>query len=884
MTTEPNSAEQNPMRRTWSEFRDARRELTTLLGVPVPFVGRRAEVEALYNIVRESLNKRQMGAAWVYGPSGVGKTRLLNELERAVSPDRRGVGWYRVVVGKELAGPPTLAGRLLLELLGGPHVLRMPDPWQFVKERLSAVVGAQAAECMEAVAPLLGLRGQEGSEEEEALRQREAPHHVAVQFVGSLLRHRGKQGPFVLQVDASYHDDEELQILLSGLCDTLAHSPATLLVEARRPPPEGVAIRAWRVDPLDVESMQALAKHLSKRVRGAPADLSEQLQAEADGNPERMIDKMRGMIAAGEVVSTDGAWTFRDQAPRVEAPARRTPATGTSGNTLPDRIARLPNDLHEVIDAAAIFGPVTWFGGILSVLRGGRHEPSESLSERDRVSLKASMMQLQAIDVLVFVENPKMTRELEFAFAFPTDPAAILAEMPYEKRSLYARLAAQWLGSRPRQDPVGDTARIAELYEQGGRNRQAAALYMEAGNAARTVGQLQRALALYDSGARTAGPDDADLACDVRTAHGGSLLRLSRHREAEPVLLDALHMARCLDDDLRCGIVQLRVAQVARVSGRYEAATSFLEGALKHLRVAGAHRWIADVSDELGVITLVRGEPDAYKNALAHFLKALALRRRSEDRRVVARSLCNIARVHMGRGHFTDAVEAVHEAVQICEQIQDRWGAAAARTVQGEVLAASGKHKQALQSWEVATGLASEIGDPSRRVELVVLQAEVHIALGDWQHAAALMLDALEQAREINDPELLSGIHRVQAAISLERDALETADLDSERAVQVARDSGARLQVARALLVRGCVLGTRAMADKGARATVTDRKSTECFEEGLNILREVGDIVGLAVGLRSYLSYLTRRGGGPRHSAVQHRLREVEAEIARVAG
>lgn len=209
---------------------------------------------------------------------------------------------------------------------------------------------------------------------------------------------------------------------------------------------------------------------------------------------------------------------------------------------------------------------------------------------------------------------------------------------------------------------------------------------MEGGNAARAVGQTERAVALFAAGARNSFADDADLACDLRTAHGGSLLRLSQHQQAEAVLLEALHMARCLDDDLRCGIVQLRIGQVARVSGRYDMALQFLEGALKHLRVIGAHRWIADVSDELGLLCLVQGEQDAYKNALQHFLKALALRRRSEDRRVVARSLCHIARVHMGRGHFADAMEAVGEAVQVCDQIQEKWGAAEARCVQGEVL------------------------------------------------------------------------------------------------------------------------------------------------------------------------------------------------------
>ncbi|MSP91742.1 MAG: hypothetical protein EXR79_08055 [Myxococcales bacterium] len=866
-------------RPTWSEFRKGRHAETTLFGVKVPFVGRRNDLEALYNHVRTALNRRQASLVWLHGAPGVGKTRLLAELECVIDPERRGVAWYRVTAAAEAGGPPTLPGRLLLELVGGDATLRAADPKAAVLQQLTALVGEEhAVDAMVAVGPLLGLRAVG-----DDARQIEAPPAVAAQFVAGLVRQRGRQGPVVLQIDAGSGALAELEALIGALQKALQSTGAAVLVDAAEPSVRLQGVVFHEVVPLDDDGVRALVALVQQRVSQLPAELADQLVQHSGGVPERLLDLVRGMIAAGEVVQDANGWRFKGRTERGGALGWGG-AHQESPPTLPDRIARLPNELREVIDACAIFGPVTWFGGVLSVLRGGRHDPAESLSERDRVALKAAMMQLQAIDVLVFVENSKMSKELEFAFVHPADPAGVVTEMDGERRPLYARLAAQWLSSRPRQDPVADNARVGELFELGGRTRMAAQMFLTAGDAARAVGQVQRALALYAAGARNSGTDDADLACDLRTAQGGSLLRLSRHREAEAVLLDALHMARCLDDDARCGVVQLRVAQVARVSGRYESALQFLDGALRHLKVAGEHRWIADVSDECGLVHLVRGDADAYKTALQHFLKALALRRRSHDKRVVARSLCHIARVHTGRGHFEDAMEAVSEAVQLCDQIQERWGAAEARTVLGEVHAAAGRYRQALQAWEVASDLAGEVGDRSRRLEVTILRAETCIALGDWQQAAALLLDSLEVAKEINDPELLSGIFRVQASISLERTALETADLDSERAVSVARESSARVQVAKALLVRACVLGTRALSERGARSTVIDRKCTECFEESLQTFREMGDLVRLQSGLKSYAAYLSHRGGGPRLAQVQVRVKEVEAEMARVAG
>ena len=102
--------------------------------------------------------------------------------------------------------------------------------------------------------------------------------------------------------------------------------------------------------------------------------------------------------------------------------------------------------------------------------------------------------------------------------------------------------------------------------------------------------------------------------------------------------------------------------------------------------------------------------------------------------------------------------------------------------------------------------------------------------------------------------------------------------------MEVARESGARSQVARALLVRGCVLGTRALSETGARSTVVDRKATEAFQQSLDAFQEMGDLVRQRAGLRSYANYLTQRGGGPRLGAVEARLFEVNEELVRVSG
>lgn len=865
---------------SWSGF--SGRGNTTLLGKRVPFLGRRTPLEGVYDAVRDALNRREVQVAWVYGSAGIGKSRLLSELERAVSPERRGVGWMKISTADE--GPPTLVGKVLLALLGGDEVMGDVSPWRRALVRLEELVGERhATECMNIVSPLVGLRH---PDEDEAVgfRSREATNEVAVQFAGGLLRSRGRVGPFVIHLDATRGSIDEVAQFADGMSDALSGIAAAILIEARIPPPRGMRGLEMVLEPLDDTSALRLVTHLLDDLDGAPLGLADEIVARGMGNPERLLDLVRGMVAARDIEVEEGQWRWRGETePGV---ANFIPVSdGYAGaRGLPARLSRLPNELRAVLEAAAAFGQSFWFGGLLSVLRGTAADVSDTMSDRDRGRLKQTLMHMQGMELISFVEHSKLSRELQFRFEHPGDARRLTASLTQERRRRIARLAAQWLNARPRQDPVADAARIAELYQQGGRLRLAAQHYFEAGGAARGVGQVQRAVTLFGKGAQLTDTDDADIGSDLRTAHGGGLLRLSRHAEAEPVLLEALRLARCLDDDVRCGVAQLRVAQVARVSGRYEMALQFLEGALKHLRVAGAHRWIADVMDEIGLVHLVRGEQKAYRQALAHFLKALALRRRATDRRVVARSLCHIAQVQLARGYFDDALDAAKEAVQIGEQIQDRWGTAKAQMVLGQVHGAAGKHRAALAVWKQAINLAHEVGDPARRIQGVILQAETLIAIGRWQDAAAVMLDSLDVAREINDPVLLSGIYRVQSSISLEREALETADLDSQQAVEVARESGAQVQVALAQLVRGCVLGTRALTERGSDTTAVDHQATESFEKGLATLRDMGDLVHRLTGLRSYVNYLTQRGGGPRLIDVERRLTQVKAELEAATG
>lgn len=861
------------------QFRQSPRKASTLFGKKVPFVGRRTEMEMVYGRLRDALNGSKFQVMWLHGPAGIGKSRLFRELRRAVAPQRRGVMWHEVSTAPNDRGPSQFLGKVLHEVLGGDGLMRSADPWGEALKQVTDLVGERyAVDCMASVGRIIGLVPPNNDKLAPIVKDPKERERAQFNVAASLLRTRCRQSPLVLCVDATRGSVEDVSRFIQEMMVALDGVGAACLVESRVPAPEPLASYAVNLLPLTQERMRHLAKQLLRDVSELPEGVERDFSERARGNPERLVDLIRGLVVSGVVEAQGQQWRWLNTDAGV-------PSTDVDGETsLPLRLTQLSPELLGVLKVAATFGSTFWFGGILSIYRALSGLDSEATVTLDRVGLKQALLRLQDLELVSFTAEGRLSKELEFNFAYPRDARLLVRSMPESEAQRLSGLAAQWLSARPRVNPVLDATHVARLYQAGGRPRLAAVAYGEAGDAALHIGHLHRATALYAEGASLVDFRDADVAAALCLQHGDSALHQGDHKVAEAAFLRGLRLADCLDDARRAGHLRLRLGQVARLTGRYDAATQMLHQALKKLRIVGAHKWIADVMDEMGLVHVVRGEADAYRQALAYFLKALALRRRAQDRRVVARSLCHIAMIQLRRGHFEEALDAAEEAAQISEQIVDPWGMANAFKALGDVQIASGRHNHALSSWSKAMKLATEVGDALTVTALQVRQAEGLIAVGRWQDAAAVVVETLDSAKRSQDPVNLSGVYRVRASISLQRDALETADLDSARAVEVAEASGARFQVALAMSVRGCVLGTRALNADEEFVGPLHEQACEVFESALEAYSAMGDLVNQLSALRSYEDYVEQQGDAGELAEVRARRETVEEQLRQSAG
>jgi tetratricopeptide (TPR) repeat protein len=141
----------------------------------------------------------------------------------------------------------------------------------------------------------------------------------------------------------------------------------------------------------------------------------------------------------------------------------------------------------------------------------------------------------------------------------------------------------------------------------------------------------------------------------------------------------------------------------------YEAAVSYLKGALRSYRDVDADYGVALVFTFLGMVELMRGEEG---EATAMFEKGLSLARRIGDSNSADNALYNLAQMSLSRGDPARAATLFEEAVIISEQVRDR--AALAYCLEGLAVVANvrGEAERCARLIGAAEGLHEAVGIP----------------------------------------------------------------------------------------------------------------------------------------------------------------------------
>ncbi len=445
--------------------------------VPVPMVGRGAELAVLRGIWERVVEERRPHLITVFGPTGIGKSRLAHELVL-----RAAATGGRVLRGRSLpygeSSPYGAFAQQIKQVVG----IFDSDPLPVARERLEQFVRELAGddgagEASSHVAMLIGLPV------EGEVSERETLFFSARVVLESLAR----EEPVVLVFEDIHWADASLLDLIEFLASRIREVPLLLLTLAR---PELLSRRqAWGgglpaytalpLEPLpDRDSVELTSRLLTHHGLERNPDRAATLAGTAEGNP-LFIEELAAFLAE----------RAREEEGRVPTSIREI---------LSARLDALPPAERATVLDAAVVGKVFW-RGVLARLQPARGEELGtllgSLEQRDLIRRET-------------VSRIKGEQQFSFKHLLIRDVAYQTLPRP-ERRSRHA-VVAQFLEEATQN--LGDAAgALAHHWHEAGEDRRAIDYLIAGAEQAGRGWAKERAIELYQEAFSLVPEEDEEL-------------------------------------------------------------------------------------------------------------------------------------------------------------------------------------------------------------------------------------------------------------------------------------------------------------------------------------------------------------------------------------
>ena len=737
-------------------------------------VGRDDELARLAALLAGVVAQRRLHAVTVIGEPGLGKSRLLHELQGVLETHAQR---FWLLLGRAHPQSHLQPYGLLRDLLAWRLQIADSDASATAKVKLVDGLVPWFAERGEAKAHLIGhLIGLPfgDSPHVHGLEPRQL-RALAFSALHDYLRGLAADGSVLalLLEDLQWADDGSLDFITELQRDA-ADLPLALVATAR---PELLERRAdWaqgsalHLGALDTTQSEVLARALLRRIAAGAEPIRELLIAQADGNPFYMEELVRMLIDDG-VIATDGDhWRVHPDKLR----AARVPTTLVG--VLQARIDALPAAARQALQQASIVGYVFW---------------DDAVAALDPRAV-ASMPALQGRALIQQHEGSAFEGTLEEAFKHH-----LMQQVTYDTVLKPARraghaAAAQWLAARVGDRPAEYLAITAEHYDRAGDHAKAFDYFDRAAHDAQRRFANQASLDYAQKALNNPQATDLrlrnrlhELQTDVADLMGQRVLQ-------EAALADRAVIADTLDDDaLRADLL---ISRALFVSRRGDETLSF------------------ELATQAADLAARSGNADA--GALA--LGQMAWARHSQGEGAAARR------------HAQDAVASVREALRGEDTAKRRLLEVQTLTLLAITETATGDHRQATATLLEALALARVLG--SRRPQASILQtlASLDIDVGRYAQAQARLEECLAIACEV-------GWTLVSATARLNMARCCCALGNTARAaelVQVAQAEALSCEspdiAGRCMLLRGCMA---AAAGDAERAQAAFEQASAVFEK-----------------------------------------------------
>jgi class 3 adenylate cyclase/tetratricopeptide (TPR) repeat protein len=779
----------------------ARRGFDLSQGGAEPLVNRREElatlVEALYRVRLE----RSPELVVLVGEPGIGKSRLVFELFRAVEHGPALVNWRH---GRCPPYGDGVALWALGEVVKGQAGILETDDAGTAGSKLSRAVehllghGAEAARVEERLRPLVGLGGGTGG-----VAQADKDFPAWRRLVEALARER----PLVVVLEDLHWADDALLDFVEHLMDWAGDCPLLVVGTAR---PELLdRRRGWedrrrttvlRLAPLEPDETAELVTAVAGQP--VPEPLAAAIHTGAGGNALYAVEYVRVLADRGLLASASGAET--------EAPLG-LPAS--LHGVIAARLDALGADDKTLLQEASVVGRVFWTGALAAA--GGR-------SQR---AIERGLRELERRGLVVRADQSSVAGEAEVRFRHALVRDVAYGGLPRARRAELHRRVAEWIETLAPGRAQDHAEMLAHHYlealELSGRDSGLWAEVSDRARAAlRTAGDRAQALNAFRAAARYYGEALRLWPADD-PARPALLLELGRASfyaeetgaetlaEARDALVAAGDVGKAAEAESLLGVLAERRGEHDRMLAHVELAAELVEA-------SEPSRSKAEVLLDLAGVLMVA---DASARAVRTARQALAIAEALDLPELQARALATMgnARCHHGDpGGRADLERAIAIAESIDSPVATYgYGSLA------DVLAAEGILDRCFELQTRARAQAERFGHASNIRWLRAERAAECYWCGRWDEAVGLV-DELEREIAAGAPHFLEGwCLAVRGRIRLARGDVEGALADAHDGARAARQTNELQIVYPALAFLARALAETGRLDEAA-ATATE--------------------------------------------------------------
>ncbi len=782
--------------------RPFRQPMRGIDGIASPMVGRDAELGALRDLVDGAMGGGRARLVTVVGEAGIGKSRLLAELE-----ERLGAEHLEAVMLRGRADPPRelVSYGLMRDVWFQHFEITEHDAGAEALAKLEAgfgrLFGPQGYERAHLVGHLIGLDVRSSTHLTGILADPRQIRDRAFGAVAELVTASSPARGVVMLLEDLHWADQGSLDLVEHLARACATTPLAIVATARpalyekRPGWAESIPDAVRLDltPLPESAAGALVGQLLSRVADLPDTVRTTIVDTADGNPYYVEEIVETLIEDGAIDTGAAEWRFA--AGRLGD--LRVPTTLTG--LLQARLDRLSAGERTALQQASVVGRTFWDQAVLETR--GATDPPPAAGGTD---VAGDLAALEGRQLVFEHARSSFAGAREFTFKH-----ALLRDVAYESvlkrlRTRYHGAVAGWLAAQP--DADARAATIARHYELAGA-ADCCRWYVVAGNQARLRYANDDAIRHYR---RALDIGELDLGGQM-AAHDGLvevLMLQARYDEA----LDEGRAMEAVAAEAGDATSQARaLAGISFVQSRRGANHDALASAGEAVRLLRATpgtqpRDLADALLPAGWAALRLGDLPA---ALRFVDEARELAARGGDRRTVARALNLQSLVESALGDHGAAITHLEEGLAIDRERGDRRAESASLVNLGEHARMRGDYVRAAARYEEALAIQRELGDHDMEALSMSNLGGAHVGLGDHRTAVEYLLPALDAFGRSGASEYLSETHRFLAEARLGLGDVDAAMGHAWQALETAVAAGNPEQTGHAWRTLGMVAARR---------------------------------------------------------------------------